>query len=75
MTFEQAFKIKTELNEGVSSKTYRVIPNPKTDSEGYKKFMADLGKYRNLSDNDVKKYSTNLDFEVLEEQKGITTNN
>ena len=66
MTFEQALKIKLEHNNGVSSKSYRICPNPKTDSKGYNDFMAELRKSRNLTDEDAKKNSTNMDFEILE---------
>ncbi len=66
MTFEQALKIKLEHNSEVSSKSYRVCPNPKTDTKGYNDFMAELQKSRTLTDKDAKKYSTNMDFEILE---------
>ncbi|AXT62296.1 hypothetical protein D1816_18650 [Aquimarina sp. AD10] len=66
MTFEQALKIKLEYSNGVSSKSYRVIPNPKTDSKGYNKFMTDLCEDKDFTDEDAKKYSTNSDYNVLE---------
>lgn len=74
MKFEEALKIKIELSKGVTSKSYRVIPNPKTDSDGYTKFMAELNEFRNLTDEDAKIHSSNFDFEILEELKGITKN-
>jgi hypothetical protein len=36
--------------------------------------MAELNKYRNFTNKKAKNHSTNLDFEILEELKGITIN-
>ena len=69
MIFEQALKIKTEFSEGVSSKIYRVCPNPKTDFRGYNEYLVALKEFKNLTDEDAKKYSTNSDFEILEGNK------
>ena len=66
MTFEKALNLKLKHSKSVSSKSYRVIPNPKTDSTGYNTFIADLRKNKDLVDEDAKKYSTNSDFDVLE---------
>lgn len=69
MTFEKALKIKDEFSEEVSSKLYRVCPNPKTDFKGYNEYLVALQELKNLTDEDAKKYSTNSDFEILEGNK------
>jgi hypothetical protein len=66
MTFEQAINIKLEHSKEVSSKSYRVCPNPKTDFKGYNNFMTDLKELKKMTDEDAKKYSINSDFEILE---------
>lgn len=65
MTFEEALGQKLILNSTVSSKIYRVCPNPQSDSKGYNNYILDI-KNISLTDEDAKKYSSNKDFDVFE---------
>ncbi|WP_299242983.1 hypothetical protein [uncultured Aquimarina sp.] len=66
MTFDEALKIKIENSQRDLSKIYRICPNPKTDSNGYIKFIRDIKMNNKLTDKDAFYYSNNSDFEVLE---------
>ena len=65
MTFEDALTLKLRQSAEVSSKTYRVCPNPMTDSKGYKNYHAELKSNKRLSDEEAKSFSNNEDYDVL----------
>ncbi|MCD8401370.1 hypothetical protein G1K66_12285 [Tenacibaculum finnmarkense] len=68
MTFQEALSEKIELAKSVSSKIYRVCPSPKSDSEGYKRYIVDIREL-NLTDEDAKRYTSTNDFYVFEGRK------